>query len=79
MRNALARCFSREWQRLTMDTIASCAFGIDANALTSESSSFLKHVRQFFQALEDALHSGVTQVIQPLACRYLDFHTSAWF
>ena len=54
-----------------MDTIASCAFGIDANALTSDKSVFLKNVRQFFQGLEDALHSGVTQFVQPVACRYI--------
>lgn len=53
-----------------MDVIASCAFGIDAEALTDNESVFLYHCRKIFQDTEN--QAGVMKILLPLACE-LDF------
>ena len=42
----------RDWQRMTMETIASCAFGIDANSIKDPDSPFLQKCRGFFEQVE---------------------------
>ena len=59
---------NREWQRLTMDTIASCAFGIDANALTDNDSAFLYRCRRLFK--DNETKAGIMKILIPLSCKY---------
>ena len=59
---------NREWQRLTMDTIASCAFGIDANALTDNDSAFLDRCRRLFK--DNETKAGIMKILIPLSCKY---------
>ncbi len=35
--------------KFTMDTIASCAFGVDAGAFRDEGSEFVKYARMIFR------------------------------
>ncbi len=51
-----------------MDTIASCAFGVEAEALTDKESVFLYRGRKFFKDLEN--QAGIMKFIVPVSCTY---------
>ena len=36
--------------KFSMETIASCAFGLNASSFTSESSLFVKHAKSIFES-----------------------------
>ena len=57
--------------RFTTDTIATCGFGIDSNAVSGEESMFLKCGREIVSELE----SGFTMFIlffMPFLSKYLN-------
>ena len=51
-----------------MDTIASCAFGVDADALTDNDSVFLYRGRKLFKDNEN--QAGIMKLMIPLSRKF---------
>ena len=57
----------RDLQRLTMDVIGCCGFGIDVNSIENPDDEFLNNGRDVLQRFE--MRRGPTQFIMPLMCK----------
>ncbi len=65
----LTHAHFRLFQRLTAETIASCAFGLETNSVKDPDCVFLRKVRNFFREAEAP---NVTEMIlATVVCEYL--------
>ena len=68
---------SRDWQRMTMETIASCAFGIDANSIKDPNSPFLQKCRGFFEQVEKI--TPLSRIVAMCLCMFYKNYFKPFF
>ena len=56
---------------MTMETIASCAFGIETNSIKNPDSAFLHKCRGFFEQAEKS--TPMAKVVALIICMFLLF------
>ena len=54
----------REYQRLTMDTIANCAFGIETSCVHDGNNTFLQKGRRAFSSPEPSLFMKISFLLK---------------
>ena len=59
----------RDFQKLTLDVIANCAFGLDTNSVKDPTSIFLRKCRGAFSTAENASFLG-KKIVFPLLCMF---------
>ena len=63
------KIYFRAWQSMTLETIASCAFGIDVNSVKNPDSPFLKNCRAFFEGSENV--KPLAKIMTLLVCKLI--------
>ena len=66
----------RDFQKLTLDVIACCAFGIDTNSVKDPTSVFLQKCRGIFSTSEKMSFLG--KLLLPLMCKFKSCITIAF-
>lgn len=62
----------KNFGRYTLDTIATCAFGIECNSLVDENSEFLKQVESFFGRTPKKIFKGLLFMFMPSLFKLLN-------